>query len=103
MTVNDFNTIQTMFENEMKDKLINHMRKTVSNNIAIGNRKIKNEETRIKKIEAMEMTAERIRTILDFMFDSDILDVVAYRSEYDRLISWKERKIREIYRGWDRG
>lgn len=99
MTVNDFNTIQTMFENEMKDKLINHMRKTIANEIVIGSNKIKNEIKVGKKIEAMEKTAERIKTILDFMYDSDILDTETYRAEYDRLISWEERKVSKIYRG----
>lgn len=97
MTVNDFNTIQTMFENEMKDKLINHMRKTIANEIVIGNNKIKNELKVGKKIEAMEKTAERIKTILDFMYDSDILDVETYSAEYDRLINWEINKINRFH------
>lgn len=97
MEVKDFNTIQTMFENEMKDKLINHMRKTIANEIVIGNNKIKNELKVGKKIEAMEKTAERIKTILDFMYDSDILDVETYRAEYDRLINWEINKINRFY------
>lgn len=97
MTLNDFNTIQTMFENEMKDKLINHMRKSIANEIVIGNNKIKNELKVGKKIEAMEKTAERIKTILDFMYDSDILDTETYRAEYDRLINWETHKINRFY------
>ena len=97
MTVNDFNTIQTMFENEMKDKLINHMRKTIANEIVIGNNEFRNEHKVAKKIEAMEKTADRIRIILDFMYDSDILDVETYRAEYDRLINWKLNKVSSIY------
>lgn len=93
MTVNDFNTIQTMFKNEMKDKLINHMRKTIANEIVIGNNNIKNELKIGKKLEAMEKTGDKIKTILDFMYDSDILDVETYRAEYDRLINWKINKI----------
>ena len=97
MTAKDFNTIQTMFENEMKDKLINHMRKTIANEIVIGNNKIKNEIKVGKKIETMEKTAERIKTILDFMYDSDILDVETYRAEYDRLINWEINKINRFH------
>ena len=99
MTVNDFNTIQTMFENEMKENLIKSMRTFISSEIRIANESIKVEKRAVKKVEKMETHAGRVSAVLDFMYDSDILDIETYRSEYDRLIVWKLKKVSEIYRG----
>lgn len=99
MTLNDFNTIQTMFENEMKENLIRSMRRFISSGIRIANESIKKEKTITDKVEKMETHAGRISAILDFMYASDILDIETYRAEYDRLIEWKLNKVREIYRG----
>ena len=99
MTVNDFNTIQTMFENEMKENLIKSMRTFISSGIRIANESIKVEKRTVKKVEKMETHAGRVSAVLDFMYASDILDIETYRSEYDRLIDWKLKKVSEIYRG----
>ena len=98
MTVKEFNTIQTMFKNELHGNLIRKMRNFISYEIAAANKTLKSSGTRSRKVEQVENYSNRIGAILDFMFSSDIVDIETYMSEYDRLISWKERKISEIYR-----
>ena len=99
MTANEFNTIHTMFENELHGNLIRKMRNFISYEISAANKSIKSFGTRSRKVKEMERYSDRIGAILDFMFSSDVVDIETYMSEYDRLISWKERKVSEIYRG----
>lgn len=97
MTVKDFNKIQTMFENELHGNLIKKMRKFISYETSAVNRSIKSFETRSCKVEEIEKHSNRIGAILDFMLSFDIVDIETYRSEYDDLIDWKLKKIREVY------
>ena len=99
MTANEFNKISTMFENELHGNLIRKMRNFISYEITAANKTIKSSGTMSRKVEQVEMYSDRIGAILDCMFSSDILNIETYMSEYDRLISWKERKISEIYKG----
>ena len=98
MTANEFNKISTMFENELQGNLIRKMRNFISYEISAANKSIKSSGTRSHKVAQVEKYSDRIGAILDFMFSSDIVNIETYMSEYDRLISWKERKISEIYR-----
>lgn len=98
MTAKEFNKISTMFENELHGNLIRKMRTFISYEISAANKSIKSFGTRARKVEELEKYSNRIGAILDFMFSSDIVNIETYMSEYDRLISWKERKISEIYR-----
>lgn len=97
MTVKEFNKIQTMFENELRGNLIRKMRKFISYDISSANKSIKSFETRSRKVEEVEKYSNRIGAILDFMFSSDILDIETYMSEYDHLINWKLKNIKEIH------
>ena len=98
MTAKEFNKISTMFKNELYGNLVRKMRSFISCEISAANKSLKSFGTRSRKVEQVEMYSNRIGAILDFMFSSDILDIESYMSEYDRLISWKERKISKIYR-----
>ena len=98
MTANEFNKISTMFEKELHRNLIRKMRNFISYEISAANKSIKSFGTRSRKVEELEKYSNRIGSILDFMFSSDILDIETYMTEYDRLISWKERKVSEVYR-----
>ena len=97
MTTNEFNKISTMFENELHGNLIRKMRNYISYEISAANKSLKSFGTRSRKVKELERYSNRIGAILDFMFSSDIVDIENYISEYDRLNSWKERKISEIY------
>ena len=97
MTAKEFNTIHTMFENELQGNLIRKMRKFISYEISAANKSIKSSGTRSHKVEQVEKYSDRIGAILDFMFSSDIIDIETYMSEYDHLINWKLTKIIEIH------
>ena len=97
MTVKEFNTIQTMFEKETNKTLIDRMRKFISNETDWVNKRISMSITKGGKAKIVENYSERIKGLLDFMFRYDILDIETYMSEYDHLISWELKKIKEIY------
>ena len=97
MTVNDFNTIQTMFEEEMNKTLIDRMRKFISEETDWANKLIRTTKTKDGKTKIVEKYSERIKGILDLMFRCDLLDIETYMSEYDHLIDWELKKITEIH------